>query len=57
MVALKEHFPRFTPTEYLAWEQQQEFRHEYVDGEVYAMTGVTLNHSAIAGNFHNILKS
>jgi Uma2 family endonuclease len=57
MVALKEHFPRFTPTEYLAWEQQQEFRHEYVDGEVYAMTGGTLNHSAIAGNFHNILKN
>lgn len=57
MVALKEHFPRFTPTEYLEWEEQQEFRHEYVDGEVYAMTGGTLNHSEIAGNFHNILKN
>jgi Uma2 family endonuclease len=56
MVALKEHFPRFTPTEYLAWEQQQEFRHEYVDGEVYAMTGGTLNHSEIASNFTSILK-
>jgi Uma2 family endonuclease len=57
MVALKEHFPHFTPTEYLEWEEQQEFRHEYADGEVYAMTGGTLNHSAIAGNFHNILKN
>jgi Uma2 family endonuclease len=57
MVALKEHFPHFTPTEYLEWEEQQEFRHEYIDGEVYAMTGGTLNHSAIAGNFHNILKN
>jgi Uma2 family endonuclease len=57
MVALKEHFSRFTPTEYLEWEEQQEFRHEYVDGEVYAMTGGTLNHSTIAGNFHNILKN
>jgi Uma2 family endonuclease len=57
MVALKEHFPHFTPTEYLEWEEQQEFRHEYVDGEVYTMTGGTLNHSAIAGNFHNILKN
>ncbi len=57
MVALTEYLPRFTPAEYLAWEEQQEFRHEYVDGEVYAMTGGTLNHSAIAGNFHNILKN
>jgi Uma2 family endonuclease len=57
MVALKEHFPRFTPTEYLEWEERQEFRHEFVEGEVYAMTGGTLNHSAIAGNFHNILKN
>ena len=34
MVAVREHFPRFTPAEYLAWEEQQEFRHEYTDGEV-----------------------
>jgi Uma2 family endonuclease len=57
MVALKEHFPHFSPAEYLAWEEQQEFRHEYVDGQIYAMTGGTLNHSAIAGNFYNILKN
>ena len=57
MVALKEHFPQLTPAEYLEWEEQQEFRHEYVGGEVYAMTGGTLNHSSIAGNFHTILKN
>jgi Uma2 family endonuclease len=57
MVAFKEYFPRFTPDEYLAWEEQQEFRHEYVDGEVYAMTGGTLNHSEIASNFTAILKN
>jgi Uma2 family endonuclease len=51
MIALKEDFPQFTPAEYLAWEEQQEFRHEYVDGEVYAMTGGTINHSKIAVNF------
>jgi Uma2 family endonuclease len=50
MIALKEDFPHFTPAEYLAWEEQQEFRHEYVDGEVYAMTGGTINHSKIAVN-------
>lgn len=57
MVALQEHFPRFTPTEYLEWEKQQEFRHEYVDGEVYAMTGGTVNHGEIAANFINILRN
>ena len=57
MVALKEPFPQLTPAEYLAWEEQQEFRHEYADGEVYAMTGGTLNHSEIASNFTTILKN
>jgi Uma2 family endonuclease len=57
MVALQEHFPRFTPTEYLAWEEQQEFRHEYVDGEVYAMSGGTVNHGEIAANVINILSN
>jgi Uma2 family endonuclease len=57
MVALKEHIPQFTPAEYLAWEEQQEFRHEYVDGEVYAMTGGTVNHGQIAANFINILRN
>jgi Uma2 family endonuclease len=57
MIATKEHFPQFTPTEYLAWEEQQEFRHEFVDGEVYAMTGGTVNHGEIAANFIALLKS
>ncbi len=51
MTALLEHFPPFTPAEYLAWEEQQEFRHEYANGEIYAMTGGTLNHSEIAAKF------
>jgi Uma2 family endonuclease len=57
MIALKEKFPRFTPEEYFAWEEQQQLRHEYLDGEVYAMTGGTINHSDIAGNFLILLKS
>jgi Uma2 family endonuclease len=51
MVAAREYLPQFTPAEYLEWEEQQEFRHEFVDGEVYAMTGGTLNHSEIAVKF------
>ncbi len=57
MVAVKDNFPRFTPEEYFAWEEQQLERHEYIDGEVYAMTGGTINHSDIAGNFLALLKS
>jgi Uma2 family endonuclease len=57
MIAAKENFPRFTPEEYFAWEEQQNCRHEYIDGEVYAMTGGTINHSKIASNVNFLLKS
>ena len=57
MIAAKEHFPKFTPEEYFAWEEQQEVKHEYFDGEVYAMTGGTLNHSEINANLITILRN
>lgn len=57
MIALKEHFPKFTPEEYFAWEEQQLERHEYIDGEVYAMSGGTIAHGEIAGNFLALLKA
>jgi Uma2 family endonuclease len=37
--------------EYLEGELASEIRHEYVAGNVYAMSGGTLNHQRIAGNF------
>jgi Uma2 family endonuclease len=48
MVAAREQLPKLTPEEYFAWEEQQEVKHEYFDGEVYAMTGGVPNHSRIA---------
>ena len=36
--------------EYLAGELVNEIKHEYVDGQVYAMTGGTPNHVRISGN-------
>ena len=57
MIAAKEHFPRFTPEEYFAWEEQQEVKHEYFDGEVCAMTGGTLNHSEMNANLITILRN
>ncbi|MGB3508869.1 MAG: hypothetical protein WBA93_06440, partial [Microcoleaceae cyanobacterium] len=39
MIAQPQDYQKMTPEEYLEWEAQQEFRHEYVDGEIFAMTG------------------
>ena len=51
MVALKDNFPRFTPEEYFSWEEQQLERHEYINGQVYAMSGGSVNHGRIAIKF------
>jgi Uma2 family endonuclease len=50
-------FNRMTPQKYLNWEETQEFKHEYVDGEVFAMTGGTIPHNLIALNLASILKA
>ncbi len=47
MVVAQEHLPKFTPEEYFAWEERQEAKHEYFDGEVYAMSAGTQNHGRI----------
>ncbi len=57
MIALREHFPKFSPEEYFIWEEQQLERHEYMDGEVYVMSGGTIDHGDIAGNFLALLKA
>ncbi len=55
MIAVKDNFPKFTPEQYFAGEEHQQCRHEYIDGEIYAMTGGTLNHGRIALNCATIL--
>jgi Uma2 family endonuclease len=55
MVAVKDSLPRFTTEEYFRWEEQQLEKHEYIGGEVYAMTGGTVNHSRIALKFGALL--
>ncbi|MGK7958672.1 MAG: Uma2 family endonuclease [Crocosphaera sp.] len=56
MVAAKEHF-YMTPQEYLEWEEKQPLKYEYMDGEVYAMTGGTIPHTEIAFNFASGLRN
>ena len=48
---------RLTPEEYLAFEETSQARHEYVDGQIYAMAGGTDDHNAIALNCASILKA
>jgi Uma2 family endonuclease len=37
--------PHFSVDDYLHWEAEQLLRHDYVRGEVFAMTGGTLRHN------------
>jgi Uma2 family endonuclease len=55
MIATREHSQKMTAEEYLEWEAKQEFRHEYIDGEIIAMTGGSLPHNDIALNFYRAL--
>ena len=52
--------PAYSFDDYLAQEREEEFRHEYLDGQAYAMAGETLEHSTIcanvAGELHAQLK-
>lgn len=47
---------RMTRAEFLAWEDAQPERHEFVDGEIFAMVGATLNHNTVAGNVYALLR-
>lgn len=46
-----------SPEEYLNLETLASARHEYVDGEIYAMTGGSLRHNVVAGNIFAALKA
>lgn len=42
----------YTSEEYLALENEAEERNEYIDGEIFNITGSITNHNKIAGNFY-----
>ena len=45
----------FSREEYLAAEEDGDIRHEFLNGEVYAMAGTTVDHNRIAGNIFGAL--
>ncbi|MGL5065374.1 MAG: Uma2 family endonuclease [Microcoleus sp.] len=56
MIAISQTSQKMTVEEYLEWEAQQEMRHEYVNGEVFAMTGGSIPHNDLALNFYTALR-
>ncbi|MDD2743224.1 MAG: Uma2 family endonuclease [Rhodocyclaceae bacterium] len=46
-----------SPEDYLAWDAEAAEKWEYVDGEIYAMTGTTVRHNEVAGNVYLALRN
>jgi Uma2 family endonuclease len=47
----------FSPDDYLELESRSEVKHEYIDGQIYAMAGTGGIHNIISGNFYMALRS
>jgi Uma2 family endonuclease len=48
---------RMTAAEFLAWDETQTIRHEFVGGEVFAMAGAGERHIVVAGNLFVALRA
>lgn len=47
---------KYTVEEYLQLEEKSEIRHEFYDGEIFAMAGTTMNHNRIVGRIRSYLE-
>jgi Uma2 family endonuclease len=56
-MALARKHPIFSVEDYLDFERVQTERHEFLDGNVYAMAGESPNHSTICFNLSGIIHS
>ena len=48
--------PKLSLDQFLAWEDEQPERHEFVQGEVFAMVGARRVHNLVAGNLFATLR-
>jgi Uma2 family endonuclease len=55
MIAVPNNF-KISTDEYFEWEAKQEIRYEYINGDVFAMAGGTIDHSTIAANLIALLR-
>jgi Uma2 family endonuclease len=56
MPAMGQPNPRWTLAEFLAWEETQPERHEFIAGEVFAMVGARRVHGTVSGNVFAMLR-
>ncbi len=54
-MALTQKYPVFTKDNYLDFERNQDNRHEFLDGNVYAMAGESQRHSRICFTLYRIV--
>jgi Uma2 family endonuclease len=47
---------RMTAAEFLAWDETQTVKHEFMRGEVFLVTGVADRHNTVAGNLYIALR-
>lgn len=52
---IAEAMPFLSPEEYLAFEETADVRHEYLDGEIFAMAGASSDHASLVGNIFVVL--
>ena len=57
MLADEPNTPKLTVEEYLQREEKSEVRHEFFDGDVYAMAGGTVNRNILIDTVKDILKN
>lgn len=57
MILLKKEGAFISEADYLEGELYAEFRSEYIDGQIYAMVGVSKNHNDISLNLTMLIKS
>ena len=50
-------YTTYSESDYLAYEAQSPVRHEYIAGEIFAMTGASIRHNVIAGNLFAELRN
>lgn len=56
MIAAPQYLP-LTPDDYLQMEAHSPVKHDYIDGQIYAMAGASDAHVTIAGNLFALLRS
>ena len=49
--------PRISPEDYLDLERRSDTRSEYLDGEIFGMTGASRRHNLLVGNLYTAFRS